>query len=83
MLSLRQRLRRLERSPLFQHPPDPVNQIVTLVLRQVSDEDLESLIRVTRDRDAGVCRTLTQGESAAVAAYRAAVDVKQNRGHRR
>jgi hypothetical protein len=54
MLSLRQRLKRLERSPVLQHPP--VDPIVAVVVRQLSDADLELLIGVARDREAGVCQ---------------------------
>jgi hypothetical protein len=73
MVSLRGRLRRLERSPLFQHRPDPVDPIIGLALRQISDEVLALLISVAIDQDAGVYRTLSQSESAAVAAYEAAL----------
>jgi len=68
MLNLRQRLKRLERSPFFQHPPSPVNPIIHLVLRETSDQDLELLIRVVSDLEAGLCRPLSESESAAVAA---------------
>jgi hypothetical protein len=83
MLSLRQRLRRLERSPLFQQRPDPVDPIISLVLRETSDQDLGLLIVVARDRKAGQCRTLSETESAAVTAYWAALDLKQCAGQRR
>ena len=83
MLNLRRRLRKLERSPFFQHPPHPVDPIVRLVLRETSDKDLELLIRVVSDREAGLCRPLSETESAAVEAYGAALDLKCRAGQRR
>jgi hypothetical protein len=52
------RLGRLEGLPQFQPPPGPLEQINRLALRQMSDEDLELMITMTRDRDSGVCRTI-------------------------
>jgi hypothetical protein len=75
-VNLRQRLRKLERSPFFQHPPHPVDPLIRLVLRETSDQDLELLIRVVSDLEAGLCRPLSETESAAVAAYGAALELK-------
>ena len=80
MLDLRRRLRSLERSPFFQQRPDPIDPIIGLVLRETSDQDLELLIRVVRDRDAGPDRTLSQEELAAVAAYEASLDLHRRAG---
>jgi hypothetical protein len=76
MLSHRRRLERLERSPRFQPPPNPSNAIVSLALRELSDEHLELLMDVTSKWQNGVCWTLSQRESAAIEAYRAAWDLK-------
>jgi hypothetical protein len=75
MLSLRRRLSRLERSPFFQRPPDSFDPIKILALEQMTDENLELLRIVVHDREGGLYRTLSQSESAAVAAYRAALDL--------
>ena len=75
MLSRRRRLRRLERSPLFQPPPDPWDAIVRLALQEVSDEHLELLIGVAANQEKGLPWTLSEGEAAALEAYRAAVDL--------
>jgi hypothetical protein len=80
---LESRVRRLERSRFFQHPPDPFDEIVRVALQQISDEDLALLISVARVREAGLYRTLSQSECAAEEAYRAALDVKCPAGQRR
>ena len=75
MLSVRQRLKRLERSAFFQPPPDPVKQIESRALGEISEEDLKQLKKVARDQEAGLSRVLSPRESAAVAAYMAAWDL--------
>lgn len=65
--------RRLERHSRLQDDSHLFGQATNLALRQISNEQLELLIGLTRDRDAGVCRTLTEDEAAALAAYEAAV----------
>jgi hypothetical protein len=75
MLSLRRRLSKLERSPYFQRPPDSFDPITMLALDQLTDEQLDLLILVVRDREAGLCRTLSYSESTAEAAYRAALNL--------
>ena len=72
MLRLRQRLRKLERSPRLRRIPDPVDPTIGLALRQISDEDLAMLVAVVSDREASVCRTLSPSELLAVAAYETA-----------
>ena len=74
MLSRRRRLRRLERSPAFQPPPDPSDAIVRLALQKLSDEQLELLLGVAEDRDTGICRILSERETAALEAYRGALE---------
>jgi hypothetical protein len=56
MLRLRQRLRKLERSPMLQRLPDPASRASSLALQQISDEDLALLRKIVSDRVAGVCR---------------------------
>src|SRR5579871_5868107 len=77
MLSLRQRIWRLERSPLFQQPLDnPLAPIMRPALRHLSDQDLELLVTVSRDQEVGRYRALSQAESAAVAVYRTALEME-------
>jgi hypothetical protein len=56
--SVRRRIQKLEGLPQFQPRPRPLEQINRLALRPMSDEDLELMIPTTRDRDAGLCRTI-------------------------
>ena len=74
MLSRRRRLRRLERSPVFQPPPNPSDAIVRLALQKLSDEHLDALQGVIQDRDKGICRILSERETAALEAYREALE---------
>jgi hypothetical protein len=73
MLRLRQRLRKLERSPMLQRLPDPLNPVVGLALRQVSDEDLALLRKIVSEREVGVCRPPSPRELVAIAAYETAL----------
>ena len=57
-----------------QDPPDPFSHVPTLALGQVSDEHLQLLIGLARDGEAGLCRALAESESAALAAYEAALE---------
>jgi hypothetical protein len=68
----RQRLKKLERSPMFQRAADPVDPARALALREISNEDLALLIDLGTDHEAGLCRPPSQQESAAVAALEAA-----------
>jgi hypothetical protein len=70
--SRRKSFGRLQQCSLFQDAPDPFSHVSSLALRQVSDEHLQLLIGLARDQEAGLCRTVTEGESAALAAYEAA-----------
>ena len=74
MLSRRRRLRRLERSPSFQPPADPADAIVRLALQKLSDEQLDVLQGVVENREKGMCRILSEGETAALEAYRDALE---------
>jgi hypothetical protein len=72
--NMHQRLHMLERRlPRFEPPPSLLEQIKTLALRELSIEDLKLLEILTRDLEAGMRRELSPGESAAVAAFDAAV----------
>lgn len=72
MLSRRRRLERLEKSPLFQPPPDPFQAVTALAVREISDEHLGLLAAVAGKWKEGVCWTLSQRESEALDAYTAA-----------
>ena len=74
MLSRRRRLRRLERSPSFQPPADPADAIVRLALQKLSDEQLDVLQGVVENREKGMCRILSERETAALEAYRDALE---------
>jgi hypothetical protein len=73
MLRLRERLRKLERLPMLQGLPDPVDPTVGLALRQVSDEDLALLRKIVSDREVGVCRPPSPRELVAITAYETAL----------
>jgi hypothetical protein len=79
MRNVERRLRVLERLPQFQPPPSRLEQIEGLALRQISDEDLEVLMNMTRDLEAGVRTTISERESAAVAAQNAARESEAQR----
>ena len=74
MLSRRRRLRRLERSPSFQPPPNPSDAMVRLALQKLSDEHLDLLHGVAENREKGICRILSERETAALEAYRDALE---------
>jgi hypothetical protein len=82
---MRRRLDRLERSPKFQPPPSPLEQIWGRALELISDEDLALLRSVSEAEDAreakeaGVLQMLSPGESAALAAYEAAAETEARR----
>jgi hypothetical protein len=79
MRNVRRRLQVLERLPQLQPPPSPLEQIGSLALKQMSDEDLALMITMARDRVRGVCRTLLPSESAALAAHSAALETEARR----
>jgi hypothetical protein len=60
MKNVRRRLHVLEQLPQFQPPPSPLGQIEDRALRQISDEDLQVLMNLTRDLVAGVHRTISE-----------------------
>jgi hypothetical protein len=73
------RLRVLERLPHLQPPPSPFEQIEDRALRQISDEDLEVMIKMTRDLEAGVRQTISERESAMLVAHNAARETEARR----
>jgi hypothetical protein len=73
MLNLRQRLRKLERSPMFKEPTDRLDPVIGLALQQMSNEHFGVLADVVRDQHAGLYGPLSQPESVAVDAYEAAL----------
>jgi hypothetical protein len=79
MRNVERRLQVLERLPQFQPPPSRLEQIDSLALRQLSDEDLEVMINMTRDLEAGVRTTISRRESTAVAAQNAARETEAQR----
>jgi hypothetical protein len=79
MKNVRRRLHVLEQLPQFQPPPSPLEQIEDRALRQISDEDLEVMMNMTRDLVAGVRRTISERESAMLAAHKAARETEARR----
>ena len=70
MKNVRRRLHVLEQLPRFQPPPSPFEQIEDRALRQISDEDLEVMMNMTRDLVAGVRRTISERESAMLVVHK-------------
>jgi hypothetical protein len=79
MRNMRRRLDVLEGLPQFQPAASPIQKIASLALKQMSDEDLQLMVKMARDRDAGVCRTLSERELAALAADCAALETEARR----
>ena len=79
MKNVRRRLHMLEQLPQFQLPPSPLEQIENRALRRISDEDLEVMTNMTRDLEAGVRTTISERESAAVAALSATRETEARR----
>ncbi|SRR6266446_3620223 len=77
--NVRQRLDKLERLPQFQPPPSPLEQIRNHALQQLSEEELELMLRLTTERDRGVCRTLLPSELAMLARDAAARETEARR----
>jgi hypothetical protein len=79
MKNVRGRLHVLEQLPQFQPPQSPLEQIEDRALRHISDEDLEVMMNMTRDLEAGVRTTISERESAAVAALNAIRETEARR----
>lgn len=76
MLSRRRRLERLEKSPLFQPPPDPFEAVTARALEAISIEHLDLLEVVASNWQEGLCWTLSQREWEALEAYTAVWEQK-------
>lgn len=76
---MRRRLERLERLPQPQPPPSPLEHIGNLALKQMSDEDLKVMIKMTVDRDSGANRSLLPTEVAALERQDAALETEAQR----
>jgi len=76
MRNVERRLQMLERSPQFQPPPSPLQEIERRALHLVSNEDLQLMKLIAMDVAAGALRTLTDRESAVLVAHAAALDVE-------
>ena len=69
MKDMQRRLHKLEQMPQFQPPPSPLKQIEERAIRQVSNEDLDSMIVMATASEAGAERALSEMESAVVEAF--------------
>jgi hypothetical protein len=72
--SVRRRLEVLERLPRLQPPPGPLEQIRTLAQQHMSDEDLDLMIHMARDRKRGVSRMLSPSEVEASERHEVALE---------
>jgi hypothetical protein len=72
MRNTQRRLRKLERLPQFQPPKGVLDEIYSLALRHLSDDDMKVLIVMTSDLERGVRNTISERESAVLAAQNAA-----------
>src|SRR5579862_7216061 len=80
MRNIRRRLQALERLlPPVQPPPRPVDKIGSLVIKQMSDEDLALTIQVVDDWHAGVSRARLRSESEALARWGSALETETRR----
>ena len=79
MRNVERRLRLLERSPRYKLPPTPLEQIESLALRQVSDEDLKVMMILSKDREAGMDRPFTESELDALSAHNALRETEAKR----
>jgi hypothetical protein len=76
---MRRRLDVLERLPQLPHPPNSLEQISSLALKQRSDADWAVMMKIAGDVEAGGRRTLLQSESAALAALKAVQKMEARR----
>ena len=79
MRNVHRRLQSLERILQYHPPPTRLEQINDLALRQVSNEDLEIMLLMARDREAGRDRPLTERESEVLAAQDAILETEAQR----
>jgi hypothetical protein len=74
--SMRRRLQVLERLPQFQPPPSALEQISSLAMKQMSNEDLDVMINLASDRERGVSRVVLPSEFEALARQDAALETE-------
>jgi hypothetical protein len=79
MRNVQQRLQALEQLPQFQPPPSQLEQIEDRAMHHISNEDLEVMITMATDLEAGVDRTISDRESEVVAALDAARETEARR----
>ena len=79
MKNVERRLQVLERLPQFQPPPSLLEQIQTLAARQLSNEQLEVMFNMTRELEGGSAHTISETESAIVAAADAVLEIEAQR----
>jgi hypothetical protein len=91
MRNLRRRLRVLERLPQLQLPPNRLEQIISLALRSLSQEDLELLpvaemrARALSDDETGACGAWLHAleTEARQAGFRSFAEAERTVGQRR
>ncbi len=76
---MQRRLHRLEQLPQFERPPSPLDQIKSLALQQLSDEDLEVMIVMAREREAGVGWRPSERRLSAIEAQGTALETEARR----
>jgi hypothetical protein len=80
MQNMRRRLQMLERLPQFQPRPSPLEQIKSLALRSLSEQDLELLRAMSAEKAAEMrTRELSEREVAACAAWGVALETEARR----
>ncbi len=83
MQSIRRRIEALDKNLASLRGPSPADALIARALQRVSDDDLDSLISVVRDQEGGTSRKLTSSESAAMAAYTAALEAESKQARHR
>lgn len=76
MRNLRWRLHKLEHLPHSQAPPNRLEQVKTLALQHLSNEDLAVMIVMATDLKAGLIRPISEKESAVLATQNAALETE-------
>jgi len=76
MRNTQRRLCKLEQLPQFQPPQGVLDEINSLALRHLSDDDLEVMITMTSDLQRGVRSAISERESAVLAAQNAALEAE-------
>jgi hypothetical protein len=79
MRNFERRLHKLEQLPQVQVPAGPLCQIESQALRHLSDEDLQIMINMTRDVEAGLRQAISETESAVMVAHDDALETEARR----